>query len=81
MIALILATKNDVFPEYSKSTLIGMLIEVAFLIAAEMRFSCSTFCAFQLGKADSGPLRARHLELRCVLRCNSWYVREGTTEV
>jgi SWI/SNF-related matrix-associated actin-dependent regulator of chromatin subfamily A3 len=37
MIALILATRNDVSPEYSKSTLIGMLIVVAFLILVEMR--------------------------------------------
>jgi hypothetical protein len=81
MIALIIATKNEVSPEYSKSTLIGLSIVVAFQLVAEMRFSCPTFCAFQLGKADSRSLYARHSELRRLLRCNSWYVRKGTAEV
>lgn len=81
MIALILATKNEVSTEYSKSTLIGLPFVMAFQLVAEMRSSCSTFCALQLGKADSRPLCAGHSELRCLLWFNSWYLRKGTTEV
>ena len=81
MIALILATKNEVSPEYSKSTLISMSIVVAFHVVAETRLSRSAFCAFQLGKAGSRPLLARHAEFRRLLWCNTRYVREGTAEV
>jgi hypothetical protein len=34
MIALIIATKSDIPPKYSKSTLIGMLIVMAFQVVA-----------------------------------------------
>lgn len=81
MIALMIATKNDVSPEYSKSTLIGLSVMVVFQLVAEMRFSCPTFCALQLGKADPRSLYARYSELRRLLRCNSPYVRKGAAEV
>lgn len=71
MIALIIATKNEVSPEYSKSTLIGVSIVVAFQLVTEIRFSCSSFRSLQLGKADPRSLYARHSELRRLLRCNS----------
>ena len=70
MIALILATKNEVSPEYSKGTLIGVSIVVAFHLVAELCFSCPTLRAFQLGKADPRPLYTRHSELRCLLWCS-----------
>jgi len=81
MIALILATKNDVSPGYSKSTLIGMCHHNLLEVVDKTCFSCPTFRAFQLGKANPRPLHARHFELRSLLRRNAWYVYEGTAEL
>jgi len=73
MMALIIATKNEASLEYSKSTLIGLPVSIvmAFQLVAEMRSSCSTFCALQLGKTDERSLYAGHSELRRLLWRNS----------
>ena len=73
MMALIIATKNEASPECSKSTLIGLPMStvMAFQLVAEIRSSCPTFCALQLGKADARSLYAGHSELRRLLWRNS----------
>lgn len=81
MIALILATKNDVSPEYSKSTLIGMCYHDVLEVVDKVSFSCPTFRTFQLGQANTRPLRVRHVELRRLLWHNAWYVCEGTAKL
>ena len=81
MLALIIATKNDVSPEYSNSTLIGRCHHNMLEIVDKHVFSCPTFRAFKLGKANPRSLHARHFELRSLLWRNAWYVSEGTAEL
>ena len=58
MIALILATKNDVPSDHSRATLIGELIACFWYLMKinSLIYSRSSFCNVKLGGTDQGTL-------------------------